>query len=229
MMTSPNSEINDSSSTRDANDFIYDSIPEGEEEMIPLIYTNRWMKWELNDIITFEQVKEYYDKKLDRKFANKITVEEIENPIGLRITLTKLNTVLRHHPNNTIFFIKAPPEQSKLKKPYDLLTNFYEAVLGRKLLTPLVNINTRVSFKGKFEEMVSLDILRNIVENYNESGNEFAEYEPEMSGHFKLRNKAKNINLLIAASGNFTGIGPASKEDIQDFVNRVYYSFKKIQ
>jgi hypothetical protein len=228
MMTSPNSEIVDAYSERYVDDFIYDSIPEGEEEDVPLTYTNRWMKWELNDVLTIEQVKEYYDNKLSKKFANKIVVEEIENPIGLRITLTKLDTVARHHPNNTIFFIKAPPEQSKLKKPYDLLTDFYEAVLSRKLLTPLVNIKTRVSFKGQFEEMVSLDVLRSINEKYIESSTDFAEYEPELLRHFKLRNKAKNITLLIAASGNFTGISSSSEQDIQEFVERVYYSLKKI-
>ncbi|MHA1910989.1 MAG: hypothetical protein ACTSYA_04750 [Candidatus Kariarchaeaceae archaeon] len=226
-MTSPNSEIDDTNSERN-DEFIHDFIPEGEEETIQLTYTNRWMKWELNDVLTIDQIKDYYDNRLDKKFANKITIEEIENPIGLRITLTKLDTVARHHPNNTIFFIKAPPEQSKLKKPFDLLTDFYETIIARKLLTPLVSIYTRVSFKGKFEKMVSLDILRSITEKFIESGTEYAEYEPELLKHFKLRNKAKNITLLIAASGNFTGISSSSEEDIQEFTDRVYYSLKKI-
>jgi hypothetical protein len=227
-MTSPNLEIEDDNSAESTDEFIHDSIPEGEEETVLLTYTNRWMKWELNEVLTIEQVKKYYDTNLSKKFANKIIVEEIENPVGLRITLTKLDTVARHHPNNTIFFIKAPPELSKLKKPYDLLTEFYEAVLSRKLLTPLVNIYTRVSFKAKFERMVPLDVLRTITEKFIESSTEYAEYEPELLRHFKLRNKAKNITLLIAASGTFTGISSSSEEDIQEFVDRVYYSFKKI-
>ncbi|MCK5048995.1 MAG: hypothetical protein KAR35_06435, partial [Candidatus Heimdallarchaeota archaeon] len=105
---------------------------------------------------------------------------------------------------------------------------FYESILSRKLLTPLVSIYTRVSFKGKFEKMVPLDVLRSITEKFIESGTEFAEYEPELLRHFKLRNKAKNITLLIAASGNFTGISSSSEEDIQEFADRVYYSLKKV-
>ncbi|MCG3218623.1 MAG: hypothetical protein H7643_06495 [Candidatus Heimdallarchaeota archaeon] len=76
--------------------------------------------------------------------------------------------------------------------------------------------------------MVPLDVLRSITEKFIESGTEFAEYEPELLRHFKLRNKAKNITLLIAASGNFTGISSSSEEDIQEFADRVYYSLKKV-
>lgn len=220
-------EISDDKSDEIKDDFIVDAIPEGEEE-VELTYTNRWMTWELADSLTQEQLLDYYNNRMKKKFANKISIEKKDTKSYSTITLKKWNTVAWHHQNNTINFIKAPIKSSELKKIYNFLTSFYEDILGRKLLFPLMSTSTRVSFKGFFEQMLPLDMIKVKAEKFLSYESEFTEYDPELSiKQFILRSKSKNITLLIPASGSFTGISPASEEDIQEYVNRVYYSIKK--